>query len=72
MKKFEDKAEKGQIVTVQEIKEKYIELVGHEIGSGQIHKLLKRNGYRKVMPRSKHPNKASEETIETTKKLKKQ
>ncbi len=32
--------------------------------------VLKRKGWRKVMPRSKHPKKASPEAIEASKKLK--
>lgn len=69
LKQFEEKAQKGQIVTAKEIEKAYIERVGHSIGSGQIYRVLKRNGFRKVMPRSKHPKKASEEVIETSKKL---
>ena len=44
---------------------------GHSIGSGQIYRVLQRHGWRKVMPRSKHPKKASEEVIEASKKLRK-
>ena len=40
------------------------------IGSGQIYYVLRRHGWRKIMPRSRHPKKASEEVIETSKKLK--
>jgi transposase len=69
LKQFEEKANSGQIITVQEIENAYEEKVGHEIGSGQIYKVLKRHGWRKVMPRSQHPNKASEEAIEASKKL---
>jgi len=66
---FIQRAREGQIITVKEIEMKYIERIGHECGSGTIYKLLKRHGWRKVMPRSKHPNKASEEAIEASKKL---
>ena len=66
---FVQKAQKGQIITIKEIEAKYNELIGHECGSGTIYKLLIRHGWRKVMPRSKHPNKASEEAIEASKKL---
>ena len=69
---FEAEAEKGQIVEVSKIKAKYEEAVGHSIGGSQIYYVLKRNGWRKVMPRSRHPKKASEEVIETSKKLKKE
>ncbi|MDY6018082.1 MAG: helix-turn-helix domain-containing protein [Anaerococcus sp.] len=69
LKQFEEKAEKGQIVTAKEIEKAYVELVGHPIGSGHIYYILKRNGFRKIMPRSRHPKKASKEVIETSKKL---
>ncbi|WP_414153386.1 winged helix-turn-helix domain-containing protein [Peptoniphilus sp.] len=34
-----------------------------------MYRVLKRHGFRKIMPRSKHPKKASKEVIETSKKL---
>ena len=69
LKQFEEKAESGQIVTAKEIEKAYVKLVGHSIGTGQIYRVLKRHGFRKIMPRSKHPKKASKEVIETSKKL---
>ncbi len=68
---FHAEAEKGQIVEVSKIKAQYEEAVGHSIGGSQIYYVLERNGWRKVMPRSKHPKKASGEVIATSKKLKK-
>ena len=68
---FQAEAEKGQIVEVSKIKAQYEEAVGHRIGGSQIYYVLERNGWRKVMPRSRHPKKASEEVIATSKKLKK-
>lgn len=69
LKAFEEKAKKGQIVTAKEIEKAYIEKVGHSIGNGQIYYVLKRHGFRKIMPRSRHPKKASEEAINASKKL---
>ena len=69
LKPFQEKAEKGQIVEVSEIKARYEQEVGHTIGGSQIYYVLKRHGWRKVMPRSRHPKKASEKVIETSKKL---
>jgi transposase len=69
LSEFKDKAEKGQIVEVAEIEQAYQEKVGHKIGKSQIYRVLARHGWRKVMPRSKHPNKASDEAIEASKKL---
>ena len=69
LKGFEEKAEKGEIVTVQNIKTAFDEKRGKDTGRGYIYMLLKRHGWRKVMPRSKHPKKASDEVIEASKKL---
>lgn len=66
---FQAEAEKGQIVEVSKIKAQYEEAVGHRIGGSQIYYVLERNGWRKVMPRSKHPKKGSEEVIAASKKL---
>jgi len=68
---FEEKAAKGQVVKVSEIKAAYEKEIGRSLDDdkSQIYRVLKRHGWRKVMPRSKHPNKASDEVIETSKKL---
>jgi len=68
--KFTARMEKGEIVTTKEIKIAYEKVVDHRIGKGQIYRVLARHEFRKVMPRSKHPNKASEEEIDSSKKLK--
>ena len=69
LKPFEKKAEAGQMVEISEIKAAYEEAVGHSIGTSQIYYVLHRHKWRKVMPRSRHPKKASEEVIENSKKL---
>ena len=66
---FNERAAAGEMVNTAEIKAAYEEAVGHSIGGGQIYYVLKRHKWRKVMPRSKHPKKASDEVIETSKKL---
>ena len=66
---FSKKAEAGQMVEVTEMETAYREAVGHSIGTAQIYYVLHRHQWRKVMPRSKHPKKASEEVIEASKKL---
>jgi transposase len=67
---FKKLAESGQIVEVSEILAAYETKLGRPTGSNsQIYYVLARHGWRKVMPRSKHPNKASEEEIESSKKL---
>ena len=68
---YRQPGEAGHILDVREIERAYEEKVGHSIGSSQIYRVLERHGWRKVMPHSKHPKKASEEVIATSKKLKK-
>lgn len=67
---YTKQSEAGQILDLNELKAAYIEKVGHSIGGSQIYRMLKRHGWRKVMPRSRHPQKASDEAIEASKKLK--
>ena len=69
LEQFRQKAEQGQMLDIREIEKAYQERVNHRIGHGQIYCVLNRHGWRKIMPRSKHPKKASEEVIEASKKL---
>ena len=69
--KFKEEAEGGHEVTAVEIKKAFDEARGKETGRGYIYMLLKRHGWRKVMPRSKHPKAADEEACEASKKLSK-
>ena len=58
------------MLDIREIEKAYQERVDHRIGHGQIYCVLNRHhGWRKIMPRSKHLKKASEEVIEASKKL---
>lgn len=66
---FEKIAEEGHVVTAQDIKKAFDERIGKDTGRGYIYMLLKRHGWRKVMPRAKHPRKADEEAIEASKKI---
>ena len=66
---FRKAAKEGKLVAINEIEKAYREAVGHSIGTAQIYYVLHRHGWRKIMPRSKHPKKASEEVIEASKKL---
>lgn len=65
---FKRQAEKGEIIETKELAEVYQHAVDHPVSKGQIYRVLHRHGWRKVMPRSKHPKKASEEDIESSKK----
>lgn len=66
---FKARAAKGELVSVTEIAKAYQDKVDHPISSSQIYYVLHRHGWRKVMPRSKHPKKASDEEIAASKKL---
>lgn len=66
---FEEQAQKGQLVEISAIAAAYEEKVGHTIGGSQIYYVLARHGFRKVMPRSRHPKSAAPEAIEASKKL---
>jgi len=69
LEQFREMAEQGHMLEIHEIRDAYEKKAGHRIGSAQVYRVLHRHGWRKVMPRSKHPKKASEEVIETSKKL---
>ena len=71
LKTFKESAASGKIVEVSAIKKAYEKAIGRtlEKSRGQIYSVLQRHDWRKVMPRSKHPNKASDEEIESSKKL---
>lgn len=66
---FKERAEKGELVEVSEIAKAYQAAVDHPVSNGQIYFVLHRHGWRKVMPRSKHPKRASDEEIAASKKL---
>ena len=66
---FKERAEKGELVEISEIAKAYQSAVEHPVSRGQIYSVLHRHGWRKVMPRSKHPKKASDEEIAASKKL---
>ena len=68
LEEFSDKAEKGEMLEVSEIRKKYDEIIGKKSGNSVIYYLLRRNHWRKLMPRSKNPNQANEEAVEAYKK----
>ena len=67
---FIERAERGEMVDIKEIAAAYQKAVPHKISDTQIYYVLHRHGWRKIMPRSRHPKKASEEAIGASKKLK--
>jgi len=57
------------MLDIHEMRDAYEKKVGHSIGCAQVYRVLHRHGWRKVLPRSKHPEKACEQVIEVSKKL---
>ena len=67
---LEEKVRAGETLTVTEIKEALDKEVGKESSPNYVYRVLHRHGWRKVMPRSKHPRAASQEEQDSSKKLK--
>ena len=63
---FIERAERGEMVDIKEIAAAYQKAVSHKVSDTQIYYVLHRHGWRKVMPRSRHPKKASEAAIEAS------
>jgi len=69
LKPFKEKALAGEILEVSEIISAYSTALNNKkVSKSTVYDLLHRNGWRKLMPRSVHPNKASDEDIESYKK----
>jgi len=64
---FFARAEKGEIATAAEIQHAFEERIGHEVEDSTIYRLLNRHGWRKLVPRPRHPQ-ANEEAQEEFKK----
>ena len=61
-------SEAGHVIVAGEIHRAYEKAVGHSVTRNAIYYLLHKHRWRKVMPRSKHPEKASGEKIMPYKK----
>ena len=68
LNEFIKQSENGNMLIVDDIRKAYSTRVGKETSKNGIYKVLNRNGWRKVMPRSKHPKKASDDAIVAYKK----
>jgi transposase len=66
---FRERAIRGQIVSLTEVKIRYEEVRGKETASSTFYDFLERMNWRRVMPRGAHPKKANNEAIEASKKL---
>ncbi len=52
---FFGRAERGELATTEEIWHAFEARVGHEVDESTIYRLLARHGWRKLMPRPRHP-----------------
>lgn len=68
LSRYEKRAAAGEVLEVSEIARDYCTFIGREMTLVGIYKMLHRHGWRKVMPRSRHEKKASEEDIRAFKK----
>jgi transposase len=70
LEQFEERAKKGQIITVKDIARAYDQATGKEHKSlSTCYSFLHNNDWRLITPRRQHPGKASNEAIEASKKL---
>ena len=65
---FRSEGESGKVIEVTDIHLAFQKAVGHPVTRDAIYYLLKKHGWRKVMPRGRHPKKANAEAIEAYKK----
>jgi transposase len=52
---FFERAERGELATTQKIWHAFEARIGHEVDDSTIYRLLARHGWRKLMPRPRHP-----------------
>lgn len=67
---FFTQAESGQIATLGQIQRASEAKIGHEVDESTVYRLLNRHGWRKLMPRSRHPQADLQEQEQFTKTLK--
>ena len=65
---FQEKGAAGKVIEVTDIHLAFQETVGHLVTRNAIYYLLERHRWRKIMPRERHPKKASNEAIEAYEK----
>lgn len=64
---FFTRAQTGEIATIADIHQAFEVILAHEVDESTIYRLLDRHGWRKLMPRPRHPQ-ASEEAHDQFKK----
>jgi transposase len=65
---FRQQAESGHVPEIREIKAAYEARVGHPVHKTTVYRMLDRHGWRKIVPRPRHP-KGNPEAQEAFKKL---
>lgn len=70
LEEYEQKANEGQELTAGEIRRGLEKALGRKTSGEYVYRVLRRHGWRKVMPRSKHPKAATQEEQDSSKKLK--
>lgn len=60
LKPLYQKAEQGAFITVEDIKRAYEQQIGRIVHKTTIYRLLQRHGWRKIVPRRKHPKAKTE------------
>jgi transposase len=68
LERFREQGEAGKVIEVTDIHLGYQKEIGRPVTRNAIYYLLERHGWRKIMPRGRHPKKANAEAIEAYKK----
>jgi transposase len=66
---FFARAQSGEIATTAEIQQAFEARLGHEVDESTMYRLLNRHGWRKLMPRPKHPQASKEAKAQFKKTL---
>lgn len=67
LEKCSELADQGKMLSVADIRQVFEEASGEKTATNYICRVLKRHGWRKIMPRAKHPKTASEEEQNSSK-----
>lgn len=67
LNQFKQAGELGRIVEISRVRAAYEQWVGGKVAKSTVYRLLERHGWRKLVPRTKHP-KGCDEVIEQFKK----
>jgi len=67
LRHFFEKANRGEVLVVNEVKAVYEGAVGHRVPKSTVYRMLARHGWRKIAPRPRHP-KADPQKVTSFKK----